>query len=117
MPVGIVVTSITTFGLGTLLAALNIKYRDFRYVIPFLVQALLFLTPVIYPISILPYSWMRYMCAINPMYCAIELFRSGLINKPLEIDLIVLSLASSILFFFVGLYYFRKTEYYFADLA
>jgi lipopolysaccharide transport system permease protein len=117
MPVGLLVTSMTTFGMGTLLAALNIKYRDFRYIIPFLVQALLFLTPVIYPISILPSEWMKYLFSINPMYCPIELFRCGLINKPLEMNLILLSLTSSIIFFIVGLYYFRKTESYFADLA
>jgi lipopolysaccharide transport system permease protein len=117
MPAGLIITGMTTFGLGTLLAALNIKYRDFRYIIPFLVQALLFLTPVIYPISILPSEWMKYLFSINPMYCPIELFRSGIINKPLETNLIVLSLSSSVIFFIVGLYYFRKTESYFADLA
>src|SRR5215216_2868024 len=66
MPAGLIITTISTFGLGTLLAALNIKYRDFRYVIPFMVQALLFLTPVIYPPTIFSHDWMKYIIAINP---------------------------------------------------
>lgn len=117
VPLGIIVTSVSTFGMGTLLAALNIKYRDFRYVIPFLVQALLFITPVIYPISILTNEWVKYIVAFNPMYSAITLFRHGIIDVPVDMNLILISLLSSILCFIIGLYYFRKTENYFADLA
>jgi lipopolysaccharide transport system permease protein len=117
MPAGIVIASISTFGLGSLLAALNIKYRDFRYIIPFLVQALLFLTPVIYPVSILKNEWMKYLVALNPMYGAIELFRAGLVQHPLNINLLLISIASSFLLFIIGLFYFRKTESYFADIA
>ena len=117
MPAGLLITTISTFGLGTLLAALNIKYRDFRYVIPFMVQALLFLTPVIYPPSIFSHEWMKYIIAINPMYGAIELFRNGLTNHSFEMNLLLLSLCSAVVFLFVGIYYFRKTEFFFADLA
>lgn len=117
MPLGLLITIMSTFGVGTLLAALNIKYRDFRYIIPFMIQALLFLTPVIYPVSILTNEWIKYVIAINPMYCAIELFRSGLINHPLNMNLLLISFASSLVFFIAGLFYFRKTESYFADLA
>ena len=111
------ITSFATFGLGALLAALNIKYRDFRYIIPFMIQALLFITPVIYPVSILNQEWLKYILAINPMYAAIELFRHSIIPKPLDINLLMISASSSILFFIIGLFYFRKTEAYFADLA
>ena len=117
MPAGLFFASISTFGIGTWLAALNIKYRDFRYVIPFLVQALLFLTPVIYPVSVLTHEWMKYIIAINPMYCALEFFRSGIINHPVDMHLLVISIASSFVFFMIGIFYFRKTESYFADLA
>ena len=117
MPIGIIIAVVSTFGIGSLMAALNIKYRDFRYIIPFMVQVLLFITPVIYPVSILTHQWMKYMVALNPMYAAIELFRSGIINKPLEMNLIMISVLSSILFFVSGVFYFRKTEAYFADLA
>ncbi|HVA97417.1 MAG TPA: ABC transporter permease [Bacteroidia bacterium] len=117
IPVGLLIASISTFGLGSLLAALNIKYRDFRYVIPFMVQALLFLTPVIYPVSIITHQWMKYLLALNPMYAAIELFRSGIVNNPIDLNLIAISLVSAVVFFIGGIYYFRKTESYFADLA
>ncbi|HTA82772.1 MAG TPA: ABC transporter permease [Bacteroidia bacterium] len=111
--VGLLITAVSTFGVGSLLAALNIKYRDFRYVIPFMVQAMLFLTPVI---KTPPDRW-KYILAVNPMYSAIELFRSGFNDKPLEYNLLAISITSAILFFVIGLYYFRRTESYFADLA
>lgn len=116
-PTALVVAIIATFGPGCLLAALNVKYRDFRYVIPFLVQALLFLTPVIYPISIISNTWLKYVLALNPMYAAITLFRIPMMQSVSEITLLWISLSSGVVFFFVGLTYFRKTETYFADLA
>jgi len=117
IPVSILVTCISTFGMGTFLAALNIKYRDFRYIIPFMVQALLFITPVIYPVSILSREWLKYLVSINPMYAAVSLFRYCFTDTPLEMNLILVSLCSALFFFVSGLYYFRKTEAYFADLA
>jgi len=117
MPLGIIVTALTALGLGTLLAALNIKYRDFRYLIPFFIQVLLFMTPVIYPVSILPQNWMKYVMALNPMFGAIELFRSGLTNIPIDTNLLSISIGMCCMLFFMGLYYFRKTEAHFADIA
>jgi lipopolysaccharide transport system permease protein len=117
LPVSLFITSIATFGMGALLAALNIKYRDFRYVIPFMISALLFLTPVMYPISGTHFHWAKYILALNPLYSAIELLRSAFSNSVLHIYLVLISLGSSIVFFISGLYYFRKTEAYFADLA
>lgn len=116
-PSALIVTVIATFGPGCLLAALNVKYRDFRYVIPFLVQALLFLTPVIYPISILDNDWLKYALALNPMYAAISIFRAPMVGSGADVIMIGISLISGLLFFVAGLIYFRKTEMYFADLA
>ena len=116
-PVGILLTLIGSLGPGCLLAALNVKYRDFRYVIPFLIQMLLFLTPVMYPISILPSGWLRYLVAVNPMYAAITLFRVPLSPVVPDATLIFISVASGLIFLLSGLGYFRSTEMYFADLA
>lgn len=116
IPLGIILALIATLGLGTLLAALNIKYRDFRYIIPFMIQAMLFLTPVIYPITTNNLLY-KYAFSTNPMYAAVELFRHSVTNAPLEINLIAVSICSSILLLFTGFYYFRKTENYFADIA
>ena len=111
-------TCISTFGLGSFLAALNIKYRDFRYVIPFLIQALFFLTPIIYPVSLASkYVWAKYVLALNPMYAAIEFFRHAVLHRVLHQDLLMISIASALILFAAGLFYFRKTEAYFADLA
>jgi lipopolysaccharide transport system permease protein len=60
---------------------------------------------------------MKYAFALNPMYSALELFRHPIIQKPLDVNLILISLLSSGLFFIIGVFYFRKTESYFADLA
>lgn len=117
IPISLVITTISTFGIGSLLAALNIKYRDFRYIIPFMVQALLFITPVFYPVSIISNPVLKYIVAANPMYAAVSLFRSALFDKPLQTDLFTISIISAIVSFIVGIYYFRKTETYFADLA
>jgi lipopolysaccharide transport system permease protein len=116
-PSALFVAVMATFGPGCLLAALNVKYRDFRYVIPFLVQALLFLTPVIYPISIVSDVWLKYVLAMNPMYAAITLFRLPMMSTSPDLALLWISLLSGLIFFLVGLTYFRKTEMYFADLA
>lgn len=116
-PIGLGVTIVATFGPGCLLAALNVKYRDFRYVIPFAVQALLFLTPVIYPVSVVSNPVLKFLLALNPMNAAITIFRIPLTATAPDMTTIWISLASGLLFFFVGLAYFRKTETYFADLA
>ena len=116
-PIALGVTIVATFGPGCLLAALNVKYRDFRYVIPFAVQALLFLTPVIYPVSVIQNPVMKFLLALNPMNAPITIFRIPLTEAAPDMTTIWVSLASGLLFFFIGLTYFRKTETYFADLA
>ncbi|MBI4945028.1 MAG: ABC transporter permease [Bacteroidetes bacterium] len=116
-PLSLLITVFTTFGLGTMLAAMNVKYRDFRYVIPFFIQILFFVTPVIYPVSIIKFPWAQKILMLNPLAGAIELLRSPVAHSVLNIQLVVISLIISFVLFFFGLFYFRKTEYYFADLA
>lgn len=117
LPSAIIISVFASLGPGLLLCALNVKYRDFRYVVPFLIQVLLFLTPVIYPISMLKYEMARYILALNPMSAAIALFRAPLLHGTPDIELIVISLVSNLFFLLIGVYYFRKTETFFADLA
>ena len=113
----VVLACIATFGPGCLLAALNVKYRDFRYVVPFLVQVLLFVTPVIYPYNMLHHPWAKLIIAFNPMTGPVELFRASLANRDVIWHLVGTSCISTLLFFVGGVYYFRRTEAYFADLA
>lgn len=117
LPLSIIITVLSTFGIGTFIAALNVKYRDFRYVIPFLIQLLLFLTPVIYPVSVIKYKWLQNLLSLNPVAGAIDLLRSTVTYSPVNWQLVCMSSFISIALFIVGLFYFRKTEYYFADLA
>ncbi|MEJ1239015.1 ABC transporter permease [Chryseolinea sp. T2] len=116
-PVAILLTLFATLGPGCLLSSLNVKYRDFRYVIPFLIQVLFFLTPVIYPINLLKYPFLQYVLACSPMYAAVELFRLPLTNTELNHSLVLMSVVSGLLLMAIGIYYFRRTEDFFADLA
>ncbi|MBX2901199.1 MAG: ABC transporter permease [Cyclobacteriaceae bacterium] len=116
-PLALVVASLGTLGLGAWLAALNVKYRDFRYVIPFLVQVLFFLTPVLYPVSMLPHPLLKYVVACSPMYAAIELFRFPITGVAPVADLLAISLASGFILLIGGVLYFKFTEDFFADLA
>lgn len=116
-PLAVMLTCIATFGAGTLLAALNIKYRDFRYIIPFMIQFLLFVSPVIYPLSIASNKVLNIAAKINPMSAALELFRAPLNAGIVNWETIGISGCSALIILIAGLYYFRKTEAYFADLA
>jgi lipopolysaccharide transport system permease protein len=116
-PAALLVAVIATLGLGCWLAALNVKYRDFRYVIPFLVQVLFFLTPVIYPISILKYPVLKYLLVSSPMYAAVELIRYPLTNSSPDISFLIISIGSGLVLLMIGIFYFRRTEDFFADLA
>ncbi len=116
-PLALLVGVIATLGMGSWLAALNVKYRDFRYVIPFLVQVLFFLTPIIYPISLLKYPVLQYLLACSPIYAAIELFRYPLTGVFTDTAFLYISIASGIVLLFVGVLYFKRTEDFFADFA
>jgi lipopolysaccharide transport system permease protein len=115
-PAAIFLMLLGTLGISCWLAALTVKYRDFRFVVPFGLQIALFITPVIYPISILGDTSISTFLAINPMYGAIMLFRVPL-GLPVNGLEVLMSVLSSISFLIWGVYYFRRTEAYFADIA
>ncbi|MDI1354072.1 MAG: ABC transporter permease [bacterium] len=117
IPLAVALTCMATFGAGTLLASLNVKYRDFRYIIPFLIQFLLFITPVMYPASIIKNEQVAWLFALNPMAAPLDIFRASMEGGTLMVTHDLISILSSLVLFFVGLVYFRKTEAYFADLA
>lgn len=116
-PAGIVLTLLAAFGLGTFLSALNIKFRDFRYVVPFLLQVLFFSSQVIFPLQSITGNYLKYILAINPLNGAIELFRVPLTGLPPDMNVILISVITTLLLAATGLFYFRKTENYFADIA
>jgi lipopolysaccharide transport system permease protein len=117
IPIGLFLTVMAALGTGVLLSALNIKYRDFKYVVPFLIQGLLFLTPVIYPLSISDNPVINFILKCNPVAAGLEIFKSSFTNYHIETSVIYYSLLCNVIIFLVGIYYFKKTEIYFADLA
>ena len=123
LPLSILLTVMTTFGLGTFLAALNVKYRDFQYALPFFIQFLLFVNPILYSSKTFNNPLIQKIMLFNPIAGAIDLVRSifnvqqtqmgeGINENHLSLQFLT---ASLILLF--GIYFFRKTESYFADLA
>jgi lipopolysaccharide transport system permease protein len=116
LPLFLFQAGITALGLGYLIAALNVKYRDFRIVIPFLVQMGLYISPIGYSSQVIPDQW-RLMYAANPMVGVIDGFR-WMINggeTPLYLPGLYLSAGVSGLLFIIGFGYFLKSERQFAD--
>lgn len=117
-PLSMLIIFMTTFGIGCFLAALNVKYRDVRFVLPFMIQFLLFGSPIIYPVSIITNETIKFLLKINPISVSVELFRAVFDTTiALDFQIIAIGFLLSIVFLFIGIYYFRKTESYFADLA
>lgn len=103
-------------GISMLLSALNVRFRDVKYVVPFALQIWLFVTPIIYPVSMVPERY-RLLLAMNPMTGYVEAFRALAIDgKPMDWTLLAISLALTLAVFLAGLAYFRRAERYFADL-
>ena len=116
LPLFVVLTLVTAIGTGLWLTALTVKYRDFRFVVPFLLQVGLFLSPVGFSSTNLPH-W-RHVYSLNPMVGAIDGFRWCLLHGEPGLDPVNLgiSIAMAIGLFLSGLWYFRRTERTFADL-
>jgi lipopolysaccharide transport system permease protein len=116
LPLFAVLMAGTALGGALWLAALNVKYRDVRYLLPFFVQFWLFLTPVIYPASLVPEPW-RFAYGLNPMATVVEGFRWSLVGTAApSIEMIAVSLTTVTLAIAGGVWYFRRTEGVFADV-
>lgn len=103
-------------GMSMWLAALNVRYRDIKYVVPFVVQLWMFLTPIIYPLSMVPEQY-RLWLALNPMTGLIEAFRAAALpGRTLDWEILLVSTGLAMVIFIVGLNYLRKAERSFADV-
>jgi lipopolysaccharide transport system permease protein len=116
LPVFIGLALVASLGIAFLLSALTVHYRDFRFVIPFLVQVWQYVSPVVYPTAIIPPQW-RLIYALNPLAGAIEGFRSCIFGLPFDWGVIGVSAAATAALFVLGVAYFRRTERRFADIA
>ncbi len=116
LPLLIVMMLATALGVGAALSALNVRYRDVKYVVPFAIQMWLFLTPIVYPTSSLSDPW-QTISAINPMVGVVEGFRWATLGAgDAPLDLIGISAGSALVLLLAGLAYFDRVERSFADL-
>jgi homopolymeric O-antigen transport system permease protein len=102
-------------GAGTCLSALTASYRDFRYVLPFMVQFWMFVTPVVYPASLVPTQW-RWLIFLNPMSGLIEGFRAVFLGKAFDFFGLTISAGVAMSLLLVGIAYFERVERRFADI-
>ena len=115
LPVLIVLTYLFALGVGTWMSALNVKYRDIRFVLPFLIQLWLFVSSVIVPSTTLPEKW-RWLLLANPMSGIIEGYRSALFGYPFNWGALLISAAITCAVLVYAVFSFRRTEKTFADI-
>ena len=115
LPIVMASTMIAAFSVGVWFSALNVAYRDVQYVVPFLIQAWLFITPVAYPTSSVPERF-RWITGLNPATWAIDFGRWALTGASSPWLVVGLSIATMIVLLVSGLYYFRRVEHFFADV-
>jgi lipopolysaccharide transport system permease protein len=117
LPFFVLLGMVTSLGVGLWLSALNVRYRDVRYVVPFVTQFWLFATPIAYPSSLLSEPW-RTIYGLNPMAGVVEGFRWALIgNVPAPGPMLIASSAGAAVLLVTGAFYFRHMERTFADVV
>ena len=114
LPVFILLAFVCAFGVGLYLTAVNVKYRDFRYIIPFIIQFGLYITPVGFSSSLISEKW-KLLYSMNPMVGVIDGFRWCILGDTMNWNSFIFSVLISFLFLFLGVVYFRKMERTFAD--
>jgi homopolymeric O-antigen transport system permease protein len=116
IPVLVVIMLAAVLGATAALSAINVRYRDVKYVIPFAIQMWLFATPVVYPSSLIAEPW-RTLTAVNPMVGVVEGFRWAVLGSDIQLSLIGISAVSAVVIFLAGLVYFDRVERGFADFV
>jgi len=115
LPLFMLLAFVTAIGVSLWMSALNVKYRDVRYIVPFLSRFWFFATPIAYPSTLLDEPW-RTLYGLNPMVGVVEGFRWALLGTAPPQAMIYLSVVIALLIFFSGLLYFNRTEKTFADV-
>jgi lipopolysaccharide transport system permease protein len=116
LPFFLLLALATSLGVGLWLSALNVKYRDFQYTVPFLIQIWMFASPVVYASSLVPES-LRIWYGLNPMAGVIEGFRWALLGTGAPNAMILVSLGMVLTLLVTGMFYFRRMEQYYADIV
>ena len=117
LPLFVVLAFAAALGSGLFLAALNVEYRDFRHIVPFIVQFGMYISPVGFSSSVVPEKW-RLLYSLNPMVGVIDGFRWALLGGKTQLDVTALAMSLTVIsaLLILGIWYFRKTEKTFADV-
>ncbi|MEM6258895.1 MAG: ABC transporter permease [Planctomycetota bacterium] len=116
VPVMIASLLIGVFGVGILMSAITVAYRDFRHLLPFMLKLLFFLTPVIYPVTIIPEAY-RWLLSLNPVGGTIAGLRSAILGTPIAYTDWLISTSIGLIALLAGLIYFQRVEKRFADIV
>ena len=115
LPFLLLILIATALGMGIFLSALTVSYRDFRYVIPFMIQIWMYVTPVIYPLSMIPEKW-RWLSYLNPMTGVIEGFRAIFLGTGMNFVALFFSIVFAGVMLILSVIYFKRVEKRFADV-
>ncbi len=116
LPALVALITLLAIGVGMWMSALNVKYRDIRYALPFAINLLMFATPIIYPVTLLPAAW-RWVLKLNPLTGIIGGYRSALFGSPFDWPAIAISTFITIALLVFAAFYFRRMERTFADIV
>ena len=116
LPLFILLALATSLSIGLWLSALNVKYRDFQYTVPFIIQLWMYASPVVYPASMIPEA-IRPLYGLNPMAGVIEGFRWALLGTEIPGSMIFVSVGVVAVLLVSGMFYFRRMEQYYADIV
>lgn len=117
IPLALIIAIVYSLGAGIWLASLNVKYRDFKYVIPFLVQLLFFASPVVYPSSLITNPLIKSFYYINPYSGVLDLVRHAFFNTPIDFINVLISSITALFIFIIAFFVFTRNENKFADIA
>ncbi|MGB2896980.1 MAG: ABC transporter permease, partial [Anaerolineales bacterium] len=118
LPLFLLLALVTSLGVGLWLSALNVQYRDVGYVTPFLLQAWMFASPVVYSATLIPEGWARIAYGLNPMAGVVQGFRWAIlgVGEPPS-GLIIISILMALFLLISGMLYFKRMERTFADVV
>jgi lipopolysaccharide transport system permease protein len=116
LPALMLLTTLLAIAVGMWTSALNVKYRDIRYALPFAIQLTMFATPIIYPVSIVPAAW-RWALNLNPLTGIIEGYRASFFGRPFDWTALAISAAITFALLLYAAYHFKRVERTFADIV
>lgn len=116
LPALMLLTTLLAIAVGMWTSALNVKYRDIRYALPFAIQLTMFATPIIYPVSIVPVAW-RWALSLNPLTGIIEGYRASFFGRPFDWTALAISAAITFALLLYAAYHFKRVERTFADIV